>query len=232
MIRRAADDTVRSWRRPDNGIWELPKQAHYVSSKVMSWVALDRAVKIAERTDQAGETGVWRATLEEIRIDVLAQGWSDRLGAFRQRYGVDTLDASALLIPVMGFLPADDPRVVGTVRRIVERLTIHGYVHRFLACETPGQGDRPLGQFEGAFLPCMFWLATTYAKAGRSDMAEAILAHTGAAAGELGLFAEEIDAQSGAFLGNTPLLFSQVEYVRAILELASFSAPLKEGGER
>ena len=220
MIRRATDYTAQNWRRPDNGIWELPEQAHYVSSKVMSWVALDRAVKIAERTGQGRETGIWRASLEEILDDVLAQGWSDRLGAFRQRYEVDTLDASTLLIPVMGFLPADDTRVVGNVGRIVERLTIHGYVHRFLASETPWQGDRTLGHFEGAFLPCTFWLATTYAKAGLPDLAEAILAHAGAAAGELGLFAEEIDAQSGAFLGNTPLLFSQVEYVRAILELA------------
>jgi len=109
---------------------------------------------------------------------------------------------------------------VATVERIVEQLSINGFVHRFVPRETPGLEDLPVGEFEGAFLPCTFWLATTYAKAGRTDEAEALLQQAEAVAGELGLFAEEVDARSKTFLGNTPLLFAQVEYVRAVVELA------------
>lgn len=221
LVRRVADYTAANWTRPDSGIWELPgEEQHYVSSKVMSWVALERAVRIAERTDHGAETDDWRAAMGAIRAEVLARGWSERLGAFRQRYGADTLDAAALLIPVMDFLPADDPRVLATVERIEATLAIDGFVHRFRAGETPGHEDLPVGEFEGAFLPCTFWLATTYAKAGQPDRAETILAQAEAATGALDLFAEEVDARSGAFLGNYPLLFAQVEYVRAVLELA------------
>ena len=220
MIRRAADYTAATWTQPDSGIWELPTEQHYVSSKVMSWVALERAVQIAEQAQPSHATDSWRAAMAAIHAEVLARGWSDRLGAFRQRYDADTLDAAALLIPVMDFLPADDPRVLATAERIEATLAIDGFVHRFVAGETPGHEDLPVGEFEGSFFPCTFWLATTYAKAGQPDRAEAILARAEATAGALGLFAEEVDARSGAFLGNYPLLFAQVEYVRTILELA------------
>ncbi len=220
MLRRAADYTLENWRLPDSGIWELPVEAHYVSGKVMSWVTLERTVRIAERTGHGGETCRWRLAMEEIHSEVMERGWSERLRAFRQRYDEDSLDASALLIPVMGFLPADHPRVLATTERVEETLTINGFVHRFLAGETPGYTDVPLGEFEGAFLPCTFWLATTHAMAGRADEAEKVLAGAEAIAGDLGLFAEQVDARSRTFLGNTPLLFSQVEYVRAVVELA------------
>ncbi|MDQ3407366.1 MAG: glycoside hydrolase family 15 protein [Chloroflexota bacterium] len=220
MIRAAADYTVANWRLPDSGIWELPAQQHYVSSKVMSWVTLQRAVKIAKRTDHVDEIHAWQTTMAEIHAEVMARGWSERLGAFTQRYEADTLDAAALLIPVMGFLPADHPRVLATVEQIAASLTIDGLVHRFIAGDTPGHEDLPLGEFEGAFLPCTFWLATSYALMGRPDEAEAILERVEAIAGDLGLLAEEVDARSGTFLGNSPLLFSHVEYARAVLELA------------
>lgn len=158
--------------------------------------------------------------MEAIHAEVMTLGWSERLGAFRERYGAETLDASALLVPVMGFLPADHPRPRATADRIVEALAIGPFVHRFGAGAAAGAGDRPVGAFEGAFLPCTFWLATTYAMAGRPDHAEAILTRAEVAAGELGLFAEEVDARTGAFLGNSPLLFSHVEYIRAVMELA------------
>lgn len=220
MIRRAADYTVADWAQPDCGIRELPAEQHYVSSKVMSWVALERAVQIAAKTQHQRATEPWQATMAAIHAEVLARGWSDRLEIFRQRYEADTLDAAALLIPVMDFLPADDSRVVATAERIEATLVIDGFVHRFRAGETPGHEDLPVGEFEGAFFPCTFWLATTYAKAEQPDRAEAILARAEATAGALGLFAEEVDARSGAFLENYPLLFAQVEYVRTILELA------------
>lgn len=231
MVRRAADYTMATWRQPDSGIWELPVQAHYVSSRVMSWVALERAITIAERTGHAQETNAWRAALGVIHADVMEHGWSARLGAFRQRYGSEALDASVLLIPVMGFLPPDHPRVAATAKRIEESLTIDGFVHRFLASETLGSEQTlPLGEFEGAFLPCTFWLATTYAMMGEVEKAEAILARAEGIAGDVGAFAEEVDARSRTFLGNTPLLFSQVEYVRAVLVSGRAHHPVRREG--
>jgi GH15 family glucan-1,4-alpha-glucosidase len=220
VVQAAADYTVANWRLPDSGIWELPAEQHYVSSKVMSWVTLERAIQIARKTGHRTDIDRWAAEAEVIHQEVMDHGWSDRLGAFTQRYEADTLDAAALLIPVMGFLPGDHPRVVATTDRIAETLAIDGLVHRFVASETPGHPDLPLGEFEGAFLPCTFWLATAYAKDGRAESAERILQKVEESVGDLGLLAEEIDARSGAFLGNTPLLFSQVEYVRAVMEVA------------
>ena len=188
----------------------------------MSWVTLDRAVRIAERLGYGREVDDWRATKDAIHAEVLERGWSERLGAFRQRYEADSLDASTLLIPIFGFLPAGDPRALGTADRVAANLAIDGFVHRYVPAETPGHEDdaRPVGEFEGAFLPVTFWLATVYARVGRTAEAAAILDRAEALAGEPGLFAEEVDARTGAFLGNFPLLFSQAEYVRAALELA------------
>ena len=220
-VRRAADYTARTWREPDSGIWELDVERHFISSMVMSWVVLDRAVKIAGATGHAAETDGWCDEMTRIHASVMDRGWSDRLGAFRQHTDADTLDASALLIPVMGFLPADHPRVRATTECIIERLTIDGFVHRYEAADSSSDDDEPLpvGEFEGAFLPCTFWLATALTLDGRIDEAEAIVQRVESLAGELGLFAEEVDARSGRFLGNTPLLFSQTEYVRAIQAL-------------
>jgi len=219
LVRRCADYISVHWREPDSGIWELPQHQHFVSSRVMCWVVLDRATKIAMRTGHESEAGSWRATMAAIRAEVMDRGWSEPMQAFRQRYGAQSLDAAALLIPVMDFLPAAHPRVQATVDRIVEALTIDGFVYRFVPGETPVQGNLPLGEFEGAFWPCTFWLAETYARAGRPDDAEAILEKAEALAGELGIFAEEVDARTGTFLGNTPLLFSQVAYISAVLAL-------------
>ncbi|MBA3415938.1 MAG: glycoside hydrolase family 15 protein [Chloroflexia bacterium] len=216
MVRRAADYTAATWRLPDSGIWEETAERHFVSSKVMSWVALDRAATIAARTGRGGETDGWRREAAAIHAEVMERGWSERLGAFRRHYDDDGLDASVLLIPLVGFLPVDHPRVAATIDRIVEELTIDGFVHRYL----PPPGEPPLGVFEGAFLPCTFWLATVRAMAGQAAEAEAILAAAEAVAGDLGLFAEEVDVRTRTFLGNTPLLFAQAEYVRAALALA------------
>lgn len=220
LVRRAADFIASNWHKAGNSIWELSVEQHYLSGKVMSWVALDRALKIADQVAADAAVDRWRSVREEIHADVMRHGWSERLGAFRQRYEGDNLDAAALLIPVMGFLPADHPRVTATVARIAESLTIDGFVYRFVPAETPGMGDLPLGEYEGAFLPCTFWLATVHAKAGRVDEAEAILRRAESLAGPVGYFAEGVDARSGTFLGNSPLLFSQTEYVRAVIETA------------
>lgn len=220
LVRKIVEYIAATWQMPDSGIWELPTEAHYVSSKVLDWVALDRGIKIAQRTGHTREIKRWSEALEAVHADVMEHGWCERLGAFRQHYDGEGLDASALLIPVMGFLPSDHPRVIATVKRIEEALMIDGFVYRFQPGKTPGYDDVPVGEFEGAFLPCTFWLATTYAMQGRVQDADDILAQAERVAGDLGLFAEEVDARTGHFLGNTPLLFSHMEYVRAIVALS------------
>lgn len=226
LVRRVADHLGKAWRQPDNGIWELSKREQFLSGRVMSWVALDRAARLAEKLGHSQEAERWRAASEEVRTAVLQKGWSERAGAFGQRFGSDNLDAAALLIPIMGFLPPDDPRVVATIERIAQRLTIDGFVYRFDPKQTPGFSPSapPLGHFEGAFLPCTFWLATAYALRHQPDKAEAILERAQAVAGQPGLFAEAVDPRNRTFLGNTPLLFSQTEFVQAVHVLSRMHA--------
>lgn len=229
MIERAAHYTAAHWQEPGSGIWEMPEQQQFVSSKVMSWVVLDRAIRIAEQTGHGEATDHWRQVASRIHQEVCERGWSERLGAFRQRYGAEALDASALLIPLNGFLPHDDPRVVATVRRIEAELTIDGLVYRYDPRRTPGHASGPpLGAFEGAFLPCTFWLATVQAQQGRAAEAKATLERVRAAF-PLGLFAEELDTREGTALGNFPLLFSQVEYARALLALRTHRSEPRNG---
>jgi GH15 family glucan-1,4-alpha-glucosidase len=224
LIHRLASFTAKHWQKPENGIWELPERQHYLNSKVLSWVTLDRAIRIAQKVNPSFDTSNWQASLEAIHAEVMEKGWSEQLGAFRQRYEAENLDAAALLIPVMGFLPADHPRVLATMDRIAEFLSIDDFVLRFDPIQTPSLGHFPLGQLEGAFFLSTFWLATAYAKAGQPDRAERILKRAERLAGSLGLFSEAADPRTGNFLGNTPLLFSHVEYVRAKLEIAHVRA--------
>jgi GH15 family glucan-1,4-alpha-glucosidase len=219
LLTRAADFTVQHWQEKDNGIWELPEKAHYVASRVMAWVLLDRAVKIGQMTGQPDAVSDWQRTASVIHAEVMDKGWSEEKNAFRQKYDSKALDSAALLIPLMEFLPIDHPRVRGTIAALERELVVKGLLHRFDPRQTLGAEELPMGEFEGAFLPCVFWHAHVLAKAGRRDEAEAILRRCEAAAGGAGLFAEELDAERDTFLGNTPLLFSHVEYARAVLEL-------------
>lgn len=227
LVKRVAEYTALHWHEPDSGIWELPQQEQYTSSKVMSWVVLDRAVKIAERTGHASatdpetdpETDYWKRQRDAIHAHVMEHGWSEKQQSFVQRFGSEALDGSLLLIPVMGFLPADHPRVRKTVDRIVEILSIDGLVYRFEPVETPVEHQHPMGEFEGSFLPCTFWLAAAYAMAGRTLDAENILRRAESLTAAVCLFSEEADARNDQLLGNYPLLFSQVEYIRAVLAL-------------
>lgn len=220
LIKRVADYTAENWERPDHGIWELSELRHNVSSKVMSWVTLDRAASIAERQGVDAEAVKrWRASMDKIHSDVMNRGWSDSRQCFRQHYDADALDASVLLIPLMKFLPADHPRVLATMERILSDLSIDGLIYRFDPKEIPGE-TAALGEFEGAFLPPTFWMSAALSMTGRASEAEAILARVEAIAGPLGLLAEEADPRAGIFLGNTPLLFSHAEYLKAVIELA------------
>jgi GH15 family glucan-1,4-alpha-glucosidase len=177
---------------------------------------LKRALAFADRTGDDGNLRRWRAAMTEIHADVMERGWSDKLQSFRQHYDADTLDASALLIPLMGFLEPNHPRVVATVRAIEEKLMIDGLVHRF----RPDNSDLTMGRFEGAFLPCCFWLAAVYALIERRADAEAMLRRVERLSGGTGLFSEEADSGSGEMLGNVPMIFSHAEYIRAALQLA------------
>jgi GH15 family glucan-1,4-alpha-glucosidase len=228
LLARCAENTCESWQRDDSGLWELAHKAPFTMSKVMCWVALDRVVRVAERTGSASsaERARWRKTADEIRAEVLDRGWSQRKQSFRQRYGSDAVDAGLLLLPIMRFLPPTDPRVTSTLARIEEELTIDGYVYRFVPRETPGEGDRPVGDFEGSFLPCLFWLASAHALAGRVREAERVLKRALATAREPQLFAEQYDPRTGDQVGNYPQLFTHAECVRAILDV---DAAMKRG---
>ncbi len=220
LIERCANYTVRNWTRRDNGLWELSKPQHFVHTKVLCWVTLDRAIKIAERKAPAFDTRGWLVERERIHRDVMGKGWSPRLRAFRQYYGGETLDAAELLIPLMGFLPAKHPRVLATIERITQHLAIDGLLFRFDPMQTPGVERIPLGEMEGAFVPCTCWLVTVLAQAGRRREAKVLLGKIEKLSSGSGLWPEAIDARNLNFLGNFPLLFSHAEYSRAKLALA------------
>jgi GH15 family glucan-1,4-alpha-glucosidase len=228
LVRRVADYLASHWKdTTSNSVWELPVAQHYLSGKVLAWCGLDCALKIADKLGETAGQEHWRVQRDALHANIMEHGWSDRLGAFRQRYESDNLDAAALLVSIVGLLPPDHPRVKATVEKVGEQLTLDGFVYRFDPLATPDiqKQQIPLGQYEGAFLPCTFWLATVYAQMGRKEDAEAILDRAEELVGPVGLFAEGVDARSGDFLGNYPLLFSQIEYVRAVRTLAGENAP-------
>ena len=211
IVESQAECAIRVWREPDQGIWEARgAPRHYVSSKLMSWVAMDRAAKIANIRGDAEKEGRWRAVAEEIRADILEHG-VDARGALRQHYETDALDASNLLAAVFGFLPDDDPRLRATVLAIADELTEHGYVLRYRTEET----DDGLTGREGTFLICSFWLVSALAVIGELQRARDLMERLLHTASPLGLFAEELDAATGRHLGNFPQAFSHLALIEA-----------------
>jgi GH15 family glucan-1,4-alpha-glucosidase len=199
------------WREPDQGIWEARgKPQHYVSSKLMCWVAMDRAAKLAEIRGDPALHDTWRATAEEIRADILGNGVSDR-GVLRQHYATDALDASNLLAGMFGFLPGDDERLRNTVLAIADELTEHGFVLRYRTDET----DDGLSGEEGTFLICSFWLVSGLAMIGEDQLARDLMERLLHQASPLGLYAEELDAATGRHLGNFPQAFSHLALIEA-----------------
>ena len=214
VLASLANRAAARWREPDRGIWEVrggPR--HFLYSKLLCWVALDRAVKLAERNRLPGHLAAWRSTRDEIRRVILADGYNQELGAFGQVLGEPALDASALAIPLVGFLPATDPRVQSTVRKIQERLTAHGLVYRY-------QTDDGLPRGEATFALCSFWLVDNLALAGQIDEARALFERVAGYANDVGLLAEEIDPVSGEMLGNFPQGFSHLALIRSALHIA------------
>ena len=198
------------WQLPDDGIWEVRgPQQHFTHSKIMAWVAFDRVIKDAERDDLEGPLERWRQVREQIHAEVCERGFDARRNAFVQSYETRSLDASLLLIPQVGFLPPDDPRVLGTIAAIERELIVDGLVLRY-STET-GVDALPAG--EGAFLPCSFWLADCYALTGRRGQAVALFERLLALRNDVGLFAEEYDPRTRRMLGNFPQALTHMALV-------------------
>jgi GH15 family glucan-1,4-alpha-glucosidase len=211
IVESQAECATKVWREPDQGIWEARgAPQHYVSSKLMCWVALDRAAALAEIRGDPPLAERWRATAEEIRADVLANGVSER-GVLRQHYATDALDASTLLAGMFGFLAADDERLRNTVLAVESDLTEHGFVLRYHTHET----DDGLSGREGTFLICSFWLVSALAIVGELQRARDLMERLLRIASPLGLYAEEFDADTGRHLGNFPQAFSHLALIEA-----------------
>jgi alpha,alpha-trehalase len=208
-----ADVAATRWRDKDQGIWEVRGEPRdFLYSKVMCWVALDRAVRLSDRLGAGHQAETWKRAQDEIFDYVVREGWSEEAGAFTQYVGGDTLDASNLMMPIVGFLPADDPRMLATIQATADRLTDErGLVYRY---DTSGGVDGLAGE-EGTFLLCTFWLAQAWAMAGRSEAATDVFERAVAYANDVGLLAEEVDGQTGEMLGNFPQAFSHIGLVNA-----------------
>jgi GH15 family glucan-1,4-alpha-glucosidase len=208
-----ADAAATRWRERDQGIWEVRGEPrHFVYSKVMCWVALDRAIAMAQLLHAEDKVDAWKRTRDEIHAAVLDQGWSERAGAFAQSFGSDQLDASDLMMAIVGFLPATDPRMLATIDAIAERLTDdRGLVYRY---RTEGGVDGLSGD-EGTFLLCTFWLAEALALSGQPDRARQVFEAAAGYRTDLGLLAEEVDPATGELLGNFPQAFSHIGLVNA-----------------
>jgi GH15 family glucan-1,4-alpha-glucosidase len=211
IVEAQAQCATDVWREPDQGIWEARgKPQHYVSSKLMGWVALDRASKLAEIRGDPELSATWRDTADEIKADILANGVDDR-GVLRQHYETDALDASTLLAAIFGFLPHDDERLRASVLAIADELTENGFVLRYRTDET----DDGLSGKEGTFLICSFWLVSALSIIGEEQRARDLMERLLRIASPLGLFAEEFDVETGHHLGNFPQAFSHLALIEA-----------------
>ncbi len=215
------------WKEPDDGIWEVrgPRR-HFTHSKVMAWVAVDRAVRSIEECGLDGPHDRWRALRDEIHAEVCAKGYNTDIGAFTQYYGSTGLDASLLMVPLVGFLPASDERVRSTVEAIERDLTEDGFVLRYRA-EDAGDVDGLTGH-EGAFLACSFWLADCLYLIGRVDDARALMGRLLDLRNDLGLLSEEYDARAKRQVGNFPQAFSHVSLVNAAYNLTGHPADVAQ----
>jgi GH15 family glucan-1,4-alpha-glucosidase len=214
FLPEVADDACRQWQERDYGLWELRNGPfHFVYSKVMVWMGLDRAIALADAGVIDGDVERWKATTEAVREEVLAKGFDEELGAFRQTYERAVLDASNLLFPLLEFLPFDDPRVRANLDASLEGLTEEGLVHRYFA-------DDGIAGGEGAFGLCNFWLVDALAMGGRVEEARELFERMAGHANHLGLFSEEIDPGTGGFLGNFPQGFTHMGLINSALYLA------------
>ncbi|HET7470505.1 MAG TPA: glycoside hydrolase family 15 protein [Gemmatimonadales bacterium] len=216
VLRGLVDWVSRNWQLPDSSIWEVRGEVrHYVFSKVMSWVAMDRGIRMAEELGLDGNTDEWRVQRDTLHAEILERGWSERHQSFTQAYGDDALDAAALAIPMVRFLPWNHPRVISTVQAVARELTsadgelVYRYRH----------SDGLEGE-EGAFSICTFWLAQALTMIGERERAERVFRRMLRHANHVGLYSEEIDPQTGAFLGNFPQAFTHIALINCAAALA------------
>jgi GH15 family glucan-1,4-alpha-glucosidase len=221
------DHLAQIWTEPDDGIWEVRGgRRHFTHSKVMAWVAFDR---LAARQAAAGEDdSKWRGLADAVHRDVCEHGFDSDLGSFVQSYGSKQLDASLLMLPLVGFLPPEDPRIKGTVAAIERDLLRDGFVLRY---DTEEEGVDGLPPGEGVFLACSFWLADNYVLLGRYDDAEALFDRLLGVCNDVGLLAEEFDPRARRMLGNFPQAFSHVGLINTALNLARSRGPVHERAE-
>jgi alpha,alpha-trehalase len=215
FLAAAADTAAARWKEKDQGIWEIRGEPRdFVYSKLMCWVALDRAVALAPRLGAEEKVPGWTAVRDEIRAAILEHGWNEKAGAFTQAFGSEDLDASNLMLACTGFLPGDDPRMKATIDATAARLTDErGLAYRYLAHDG-------LAGKEGTFLLCTFWLAHAQALAGEVDQAVETFERAVAAINDVGLLAEEVDPVSGEMIGNFPQAFSHIGLVNAAWAIA------------
>jgi GH15 family glucan-1,4-alpha-glucosidase len=233
LLRTLVTGLESIWQEPDEGIWEVrgPRR-HFTHSKVMAWVAFDRAIRIAEEFDEKCPLDRWRAIRGSIHQEVCQRGFNTARGAFTQYYGSDEVDASLLILPLVGFLPADDHRIVGTVDAIERDLLRDGFLLRYRTHEASAAVDG-LPPGEGVFLPCTFWLADNYALQGRYDEARRTFERVARLANDLGLLSEEYDPRSKRLLGNFPQAFTHVALVNTARNLSRGSgAPAEDRRSR
>jgi GH15 family glucan-1,4-alpha-glucosidase len=214
MMRTLVDHVCAHWHEPDSGIWEVRGGLrHFVYSKVMCWVALDRGIRAAQQLNLEADLPRWLIVRDQIRADILTHGYNTTIGAFTQSYGDLSLDASSLLLPLVGFIPPDDPRMRSTVDRTIEQLTDErGFVYRY-------RSDDGLEGSEGTFIICTFWLVDNLAMQGRVDEARSLFERLLKYAGRLGLFSEEIDSKSGVALGNYPQAYTHIALINSAYNL-------------
>jgi GH15 family glucan-1,4-alpha-glucosidase len=220
--RRLLDWLEKHWQDPDDGVWEVRGgRKQFVHSKVMVWVAVDRLEKMAETYGFANMADRLRTLRDEIHEEICREGYDSERNTFTQYYGSTQLDASLLLIPIMGFLPPDDPRSIGTVEAVQRELVKDGFVMRYIPDKDAADGLPP---GEGAFLACSFWLVSDLALIGRNPEAEVLFERLLSLRNDLGLFSEEYDAEHGRLIGNTPQAFTHLTLIASALALSEGDA--------
>lgn len=223
LMRDLVEHVCAHWQDTDSGIWEVRgEDRHYVYSKVMCWVALDRGIRAAQQLNLEADLPRWLMVREQIRADILANGYNTTIGAFTQSYGDTALDGANLLLPLVGFIPPDDPRMRSTIDRTIEKLTDeNGFVYRYLS-------EDGLDGHEGTFTICTFWLVDNLAMQGRVDEARSLFERLLSYAGRLGLFSEEVDADSHGALGNYPQAFTHIALINSAFNLRKAEIRMSE----
>ena len=224
LLARQVDAALEHWQEPDRGIWEVRGELqHFTSSKLFCWVAADRGARLARLRGDTAAAERWEAAADDMHADICEHGTDDR-GVFVQHYDTDALDASLLLLTLVGFLPASDERVRATVLAIADELTVDGLVLRYRVDET----DDGLDGEEGTFTICSFWLVSALAEIGEMDKARALCEKLLSHASPLLLYAEEIDPHSGRHLGNFPQAFTHLALINAVMHIIRADQVLTE----